>query len=97
MSKYKYQPQTGLKCPAITKKGQRCPIDGEEWRNGWCHVHDPNGKMNLINKKKTKILALESNLREIIAKDIESQCPVLIECNCPYHYAAEIARGNHGS
>lgn len=52
-----------LQCPAITKKNKPCPIQGEEKRNGWCHVHDPNGKfqkqcearkygnINKVNKK----------------------------------------------
>ena len=91
----KYMPQTGIKCPAITRKGKSCPIGGEEWRNGWCHVHDPNGEMVNKTKRKAKAFSLEYNLREIIARDIESQCPVLIQCDCPFHYAAEIARGNN--
>lgn len=99
-----FGPQTGLRCPALTKKGTPCPIDAEESRNGWCHVHDPNGKMKLSSKskeikvlKKKQIMAMtiENNLRELIAKDIEAQCPVLIECDCSYHYAASIARGQY--
>jgi len=65
--KYKYMPQTGIKCPAITRKGKECPIGGEEWRNGWCHVHDPNGEMVNKTKRKVKAFSLEYNLREIIA------------------------------
>ena len=44
---YKRGPSTGIKCPAITQKGTPCPIDGEDFRNGWCHVHDPNGKSHM--------------------------------------------------
>ena len=31
-------------CKATTKKKKPCPIPAEEWRNGLCHVHDPDGK-----------------------------------------------------
>lgn len=30
-------------CPALTHKGTRCPNRPDETRDGWCHVHDPEG------------------------------------------------------
>ena len=99
--------KTGIKCPALTKKGYPCPIDGEKHRNNYCHVHDPNGRnQNIIHRKKVQAakagskkhmaaLMKEQQLREAIALDIEEQCPVLIECQCVFHYAADIARGKY--
>ena len=40
-------------CKAITKKKKPCPIGVDPWRtNGFCHVHDPNGKFRQQQKKK---------------------------------------------
>jgi hypothetical protein len=103
MTKTKYWPlpDTGIKCPAITNRLKPCPIPGESKRNGFCHVHDPNGQQRQNHRNRTPskkaiiAIAKEERLREEIAKDIEAQCPVSgtnIECNCDFHYAAQIAR-----
>lgn len=98
---YKRGPSTGIKCPAITQKGNPCPIDGEDFRNGWCHVHDPNGKSREhINHRRKfkearvnlKTVSRDKNLREAIAKDLESMCHLSMECTCEWHRAADIAR-----
>lgn len=41
-----------MQCPAITRKGIPCPIFGEIERDGYCHVHDPNGKF--MQQKKSR-------------------------------------------
>jgi len=93
--------QTGISCPVITNKLKPCPIPGESKRNGYCHVHDPNGKQakkhkdREPSKNQIKAVAREKRLREEIAKDIEALCPISgtpIECSCDFHYAAQIAR-----
>lgn len=33
-----------LQCPRTTRKGKPCGIPGEATRDGYCHVHDPQGK-----------------------------------------------------
>jgi hypothetical protein len=40
------------RCPAITRAGNLCPIGGEEERDGFCHVHDPNGTYQKQQKSK---------------------------------------------
>lgn len=95
--KYFKSPKTGIQCPAVTQKGKPCPIDGEKDRNGWCHIHDPNGdnqtRIKQVRKHKAqnqgksgivnkKILAREQQLRESIAIDLESQCSFLMNEDC---------------
>lgn len=42
-------------CSAITKKGRKCPIEVEEWREfDLCHVHDPRGKFRQQQFRKGK-------------------------------------------
>lgn len=41
-----------MKCRAKTKKGRQCSIEGEPERDGYCHVHDPNGEYQRQHKKK---------------------------------------------
>ena len=92
-----YYIKTGIRCPAMTAKGKPCPIDGEEIRNGWCHVHDPVGEnqtkikytreLKVLNGGKSglknkKILAKEQQLKEDIAINIESQCYGLMNDRC---------------
>lgn len=86
-----------LKCPAITAKGKKCPIKGEESRNSWCHVHDPVGenqtRIRQVREYKAKnggksgivnqkILAKQQQMRESIALDIEGQCYTLMNDSC---------------
>lgn len=33
-----------MQCRAKTATGNPCRVPGEESRDGFCHVHDPNGK-----------------------------------------------------
>jgi hypothetical protein len=30
-------------CPWVTRKGRPCSTPGESRRDGYCHVHDPDG------------------------------------------------------
>jgi hypothetical protein len=37
-------PPGWLQCPATTKAGTACRIEGELARNGQCHIHQPDGR-----------------------------------------------------
>ena len=67
------------KCEATTKEGRPCSVLAEHFRNGYCHVHDPNGTFQTqvfakkSQKKTKKELRKEvTDIREELAKKIST-------------------------
>lgn len=76
-------PDSWIQCPAATKTGSACRVEGEIARNGLCHVHDPDGRARQN---------IEDRKAERAAQPERLQCPARTKAGTPCPIPGEIAR-----